>query len=88
MVFLKEIIGSAEFQQKKHFLPMVLGKDIHGAPVVTDLAKMPHLLVAGTTGSGKSVGVNCMITSLFYNADTRGSSIHHGRSEDARVKHL
>ena len=68
MVFLKEIIGSAEFQQKKHFLPMVLGKDIHGAPVVTDLAKMPHLLVAGTTGSGKSVGVNCMITSLLYHA--------------------
>ena len=66
MVFLKEIIGSAEFRAKGHALPMALGKDIHGEPAVTDLAKMPHLLVAGTTGSGKSVGVNGMITSLLY----------------------
>ncbi|MCB9542010.1 MAG: DNA translocase FtsK 4TM domain-containing protein [Myxococcales bacterium] len=66
MVFLKEIIGSQVFRNRKHQLPMALGKDIHGAPVVTDLAKMPHLLVAGTTGSGKSVGVNGMITSLLY----------------------
>ena len=65
-VFLKEIIASATFRDKKHELPMSLGKDIHGAPMVTDLAKMPHLLVAGTTGSGKSVGVNAMITSLLY----------------------
>jgi S-DNA-T family DNA segregation ATPase FtsK/SpoIIIE len=68
MVFLKEIISSKEFQQKKHNLPMVLGKDIHGEPMVTDLTKMPHLLVAGTTGSGKSVGVNCMITSILYHS--------------------
>ncbi|MEE2788704.1 MAG: DNA translocase FtsK 4TM domain-containing protein [Myxococcota bacterium] len=66
MVFLREIIASKAFQQKKLHLPMVLGKDIHGEAMVTDLARMPHLLVAGTTGSGKSVGVNCMITSLLY----------------------
>ena len=66
MVWLKEIIGSKEFNNKKHSLPMALGKDIHGEPIITDLAKMPHLLVAGTTGSGKSVGVNGMITSLLY----------------------
>jgi S-DNA-T family DNA segregation ATPase FtsK/SpoIIIE len=66
MVWLKEIIGSKPFNNKKHSLPMALGKDIHGEPVITDLAKMPHLLVAGTTGSGKSVGVNGMITSLLY----------------------
>ncbi|MBV70064.1 MAG: cell division protein FtsK [Myxococcales bacterium] len=65
-VYIKEIIGSKAFTQKKNSLPMVLGKNIHGEPVVTDLSKMPHLLVAGTTGSGKSVGVNCMITSLLY----------------------
>lgn len=68
MVFLQEIIGSKTFRDKKLALPMALGKDIHGNASVTDLAKMPHLLVAGTTGSGKSVGVNCMITSLLYNA--------------------
>ena len=66
MVFLREIIASKQFQQKKLNLPMVLGKDIHGEAMVTDLSRMPHLLVAGTTGSGKSVGVNGMITSLLY----------------------
>lgn len=68
MVFLQEIIGSQAFRDKKLALPMALGKDIHGNASITDLAKMPHLLVAGTTGSGKSVGVNCMITSLLYHA--------------------
>ncbi|MEE2757378.1 MAG: DNA translocase FtsK 4TM domain-containing protein [Myxococcota bacterium] len=68
-VYIKEIIGAKAFTQKKHNLPMVLGKNIHGEPVVTDLSKMPHLLVAGTTGSGKSVGVNCMITSLLYHCN-------------------
>ncbi len=66
MVFLKEIIGSKAFGQKKMNLPLALGKDIHGEPMMTDLSRMPHLLVAGTTGSGKSVGVNSMITSLLY----------------------
>jgi len=68
MVFLKEIIGSKAFRSKTFNLPMALGKDIHGDAMVTDLSKMPHLLVAGTTGSGKSVGVNGMITSLLYHA--------------------
>ena len=67
-VFLKEIIGHQNFRRKDCALPIALGKDIHGDPVVADLARMPHLLVAGTTGSGKSVGVNCMITSLIYHA--------------------
>jgi S-DNA-T family DNA segregation ATPase FtsK/SpoIIIE len=66
MVFLKEIIGSKAFGQKKMNLPLALGKDIHGEPMMADLSRMPHLLVAGTTGSGKSVGVNSMITSLLY----------------------
>lgn len=68
MVYLKEIIADPGFREKKIKLPMALGKDIEGAPVTVDLANMPHLLVAGTTGSGKSVSVNSMITSLLYNS--------------------
>ena len=67
-VWLKEIIGDERFSSRKHTLPIALGKAIDGTPVIADLAKMPHLLVAGTTGSGKSVGVNGMITSLLYHA--------------------
>lgn len=66
-VFLKEIIADDVFRKRAARLPMALGKDIEGGPAVVDLAKMPHLLVAGTTGSGKSVAVNAMITSLLYN---------------------
>ena len=66
MVQLSEIIGSTAFQDHHGVLPMALGKDISGAPTVVDLARMPHLLVAGTTGSGKSVGVNAMLLSLLY----------------------
>jgi S-DNA-T family DNA segregation ATPase FtsK/SpoIIIE len=66
-VFLKEILADDLFRKSKAKLPMALGKDIEGGPSVVDLAKMPHLLVAGTTGSGKSVAVNVMITSLLYN---------------------
>ena len=66
-VFLKEIIADDVFRKGRARLPMALGKDIEGGPAVVDLAKMPHLLVAGTTGSGKSVAVNAMITSLLYN---------------------
>ena len=67
-VRLSEIIGSRAFQDSGASLPLALGKDIAGAPVVLDLTKMPHLLVAGTTGSGKSVGVNAMLLSLLYHA--------------------
>ncbi len=66
IVHLSEVISCTAFEESKSPLAMVLGKDIAGEPVVVDLAKMPHLLVAGTTGSGKSVGVNTMIVSLLY----------------------
>ncbi|HDR1022677.1 TPA: DNA translocase FtsK 4TM domain-containing protein [Pasteurella multocida] len=66
MVTLREVLDSDEFRQSKSLLSMALGKDISGQPVVVDLAKMPHLLVAGATGSGKSVGVNTMILSLLF----------------------
>ncbi|MBZ0238015.1 MAG: DNA translocase FtsK 4TM domain-containing protein [Deltaproteobacteria bacterium] len=65
-VFLKEIVADDLFRKSKSRLPMAIGKDIEGGPSVVDLARMPHLLVAGTTGSGKSVAVNAMITSLLY----------------------
>ncbi|MGK9051561.1 DNA translocase FtsK 4TM domain-containing protein [Neorhizobium petrolearium] len=65
-VYLKEMIGSKDFEASKAKLAMALGKTIGGEPVVADLAKMPHLLVAGTTGSGKSVAINTMILSLLY----------------------
>ncbi|MEM9492796.1 MAG: DNA translocase FtsK, partial [Myxococcota bacterium] len=67
-VYLKEIIADDVFQKGKYKLPLAVGKNIEGAPAVVDLAKMPHLLVAGTTGSGKSVSVNAMITSLLYSS--------------------
>ncbi len=65
-VFMRDVLDCEAFEKSKSTLSMVLGQDIAGDPVVVDLAKMPHLLVAGTTGSGKSVGVNVMITSLLY----------------------
>ncbi len=66
MVGLRELLASETFEKSKSKLPLVLGKDIGGAPVTADLAAMPHLLIAGTTGSGKSVGMNAMIMSLLY----------------------
>ncbi len=69
VVRLSEILGSQVYHSSASLLTMALGKDIAGHPVVADLAKMPHLLVAGTTGSGKSVGINAMILSLLYKAD-------------------
>ena len=71
MVSLKEIFGCEDFQRGKYRLPLALGKDITGSPLVTDLARMPHLLVAGATGSGKSVSINTMILSLLYTATPR-----------------
>ncbi|MEY2884691.1 MAG: hypothetical protein RL490_2415 [Pseudomonadota bacterium] len=66
MVSLSELLGSRAFEDRSAVLPLVLGKDISGDPVIADLAPMPHLLIAGTTGSGKSVGLNAMILSLLY----------------------
>ena len=71
MIRLSEVLGSAVYHEAKSLLTMGMGKDIAGLPVVADLAKMPHCLVAGTTGSGKSVGINAMILSLLYKADAR-----------------
>ncbi len=67
-VYLREVFVSAEFAESKGRLPLALGKDVTGMPVVADLAGMPHLLVAGATGSGKSVGLNAMICSILYKA--------------------
>lgn len=69
MIYLSEVIGSTAYHNAKSLLTVCLGKDIVGRPVVADLAKMPHVLVAGTTGSGKSVGINAMILSILYKAD-------------------
>ncbi len=66
MIFFREMVESKFYNDSKASLPMILGKDIGGEPVIADLAKMPHLLIAGTTGSGKSVGLNVMILSLLY----------------------
>jgi S-DNA-T family DNA segregation ATPase FtsK/SpoIIIE len=66
MIFLREMIESKEYKFSQNALPMILGKDIGGETMITDLSKMPHLLIAGTTGSGKSVGLNVMILSLLY----------------------
>ena len=71
MIRLAEILGSQVYNDAGSLLTMGLGKDIVGAPMVADLAKMPHCLVAGTTGSGKSVGINAMILSLLYKAEAR-----------------
>ncbi|XWO14029.1 DNA translocase FtsK [Candidatus Hepatincola sp. Pdp] len=66
IVYLKEVLQSKEFQKSSAKLPIILGNNINGKPIVSDLSTMPHLLIAGTTGSGKSVGVNAMILSLLY----------------------
>ena len=83
---LSEILGSQVYNDSKSLLTMGLGKDIVGNPIVADLAKMPHVLVAGTTGSGKSVGINAMILSLLYKAeahDVLGGTIEVASSPDA-----
>ena len=65
-VYLREVLANPEFRDTKAALPCILGKDVEGKPVITDLARMPHLLIGGTTGSGKSVGVNGMLMSLLF----------------------
>jgi len=65
-VYLRDLLSSTEYDKTSHVLPLALGESIDGQPYITDLAKMPHLLIAGTTGSGKSVGVNAMILSILY----------------------
>jgi len=67
-VFFKEIIGQEKFLHNESPLTLGMGKDIYGMPIIADLAKMPHLLIAGTTGSGKSVFLNSMICSILYKA--------------------
>lgn len=71
MVPLAEIVGSESFTNSKSLLTLALGKDIYGGPIVADLARMPHLLVAGTTGSGKSVSINAMVLSILYKANPK-----------------
>jgi DNA segregation ATPase FtsK/SpoIIIE, S-DNA-T family len=68
-VYLRDLLASGEYEKTGHILPMALGETIGGEPYIADLAKMPHLLIAGTTGSGKSVGVNAMILSILYRLD-------------------
>ncbi len=65
-VYLRELLSTKDYEDERHNLPLVLGKDIGGSPVIADLARMPHLLIGGTTGSGKSVAINTMILSLLY----------------------
>ena len=85
IVKLVEILSSATYNDTASPLTLALGKDIAGKAVIADLARMPHLLVAGTTGSGKSVAVNAMILSLLYKAEPRQVRHDPGRSEDARA---
>ena len=83
-VRLSEILGSQVYADSASPLTLALGKDIAGNPVVADLARMPHLLVAGTTGSGKSVGINAMLLSLLYKSDPTAGAPDPDRPEDAR----
>ena len=85
IVKLVEILSSTTYNDTPGVLTLALGKDIAGKPVVADLARMPHLLVAGTTGSGKSVAVNAMILSLLYKAEPQAGAPDPDRSEDARA---
>ena len=87
-VFLREMMAARSFERSVHKLALALGKDIGGAPVLADLAKMPHLLIAGTTGSGKSVAVNTMILSAALPATAGPLQIHHDRPQNARVVDL
>ena len=83
-----DLLQSQEFQEAKSKLSFAVGKDIAGKPVVTDIAKMPHLLIAGATGSGKSVCINTLIMSILYKASAGGSKAYHDRPEGGGVKCL
>ena len=88
MVSLRDMLSSAEYEKQGQTLPLALGETIGGEPYIVDLAKMPHLLIAGTTGSGKSVGVNAMILSILYRLTARPVQVHHDRPEDAGAQRL
>ena len=85
LVTLGEILKSKAYDDLASPLTLALGKDISGNSVVADLSRMPHLLIAGTTGSGKSVAINAMVLSLLYKAPAGARSVDHGRSEDAGI---
>ena len=87
-VFLRELLSTRHYEDNRLGLPLALGKDIGGDPVIADLARMPHLLIAGTTGSGKSVAVNTMILSLLYRLPPDQLPLHHDRSQDAGAQRL
>ncbi len=82
-VSLRELLASEAFERHGSGLTLALGKDIGGGPVFVELARMPHLLIAGTTGSGKSVAINAMILSLLYRLSPEACEVHPDRSEDA-----
>ena len=87
-VFLRELLSTRHYEDNRLGLPLALGKDIGGEPVIADLARMPHLLIAGTTGSGKSVAINTMILSLLYRLPPDQLPLHHDRSQDAGAQRL
>ena len=85
-VFLRDLLESDTFQKHPSKLAFAVGKDIGGQVVVTDIAKMPHLLIAGATGSGKSVCINTIIMSIIYKARSGGCQAYHGRPEGRRAQ--
>ena len=87
-VYLRELLDADDYTDTQAKLPLCLGKTIGGEPVIVDLARMPHLLIAGTTGSGKSVAINTMILSLLYRLHAGAVPADHGRSQDARALRL
>ena len=86
--YLRELLAAEDFETTKQKLALCLGKTIGGEPVIADLARMPHLLVAGTTGSGKSVAINTMILSLLYRLTPERVPPDHGRPQDAGALRL
>jgi S-DNA-T family DNA segregation ATPase FtsK/SpoIIIE len=87
-VTIKELLSDSNFKNTSHKIPICIGKDISGKIEVIDLSKTPHLLVAGTTGSGKSVFINTLLTSLLYKFSPEGFKINFNRSKNARAECL